>query len=194
MTAPRPRLFGFTFAFNVSYYYIVIGSVLGLGLFAKNLTRSKVGRAFVAIRDNDIAAEVLGINVFGYKLLAFAVGTFYAGVAGALLGHLYMWANVEAFTLWDSFWLVAMLIVGGLGSHVGAVFGVIFFSLLNEGITALGPKLAVLLPFLGDQTTTALTLVGGSLIMILFMLYEPRGLAHKWELFKANYRLTPFSY
>jgi branched-chain amino acid transport system permease protein len=176
------------------FYYIAIPFAIVMTFFAKNMMRSKPGRAFIAVRDNDKAAEGMGIDIFRYKLLAFAICTFYAGVAGSLLVHYMMWAQLESFTLQDSIWYLVMIIVGGLGSIEGTIFGVIFITVLKEIVFVIGPIAEGKLSFLpmGAGSGLLLIIIGG--IAILFLTVEPRGLAHRWNLFKAYYRLWPFGY
>lgn len=176
------------------FYYIAIPFAVAMTFFAKNMMRSKPGRAFIAVRDNDKAAEGMGIDIFRYKLLAFAICTFYAGVAGSLLVHYMMWAQLESFTLQDSIWYLVMIIVGGLGSIEGTVFGVIFITVLKEIVFVIGPIAETRLSFLpmGAGSGLLLIIIGG--MAILFLTMEPRGLAHRWNLFKAYYRLWPFGY
>ncbi|HBB16176.1 MAG TPA: branched-chain amino acid ABC transporter permease [Syntrophus sp. (in: bacteria)] len=176
------------------FYYIAIPFAIVMTFFAKNMMRSKPGRAFIAVRDNDKAAEGMGIDIFRYKLLAFAICTFYAGVAGSLLVHYMMWAQLESFTLQDSIWYLVMIIVGGFGSIEGTIFGVIFITVLKEIIFVIGPIAEANLSFLpmGAGSGLLLIIIGG--MAIVFISVEPRGLAHRWNLFKAYYRLWPFGY
>ena len=109
---------------------------------AKNIVRTRVGRAFIAIRDNDLAAEVMGVNLLYYKLTAFFIGCVYAGVAGALMVNYINFANVEQFPFMNSVWYLGMLIVGGMGSTVGVIFGVVAIKLLEQLATTVGPMLA----------------------------------------------------
>jgi branched-chain amino acid transport system permease protein len=185
-----------TLVFNTpqKFYYIAMFFTVIMTFIAKNMMRSRPGRAFIAIRDNDKAAEAMGIDIFRYKLVAFTVCTFYAGVAGSLLVHYMMWAHLESFTLQDSIWYVVMVIVGGLGSIEGTIFGVIFITGLKELIFVIGPMAEGKLPFLpiGAGSGLLLVIIGG--VAILFLIFEPRGLAHRWSLIKAYYRLWPFGY
>ena len=126
------------------------------------------------------------------KIAAFMVGSFYAGVAGALWAYYLRYVSVEQFTLIQSVWLVGMIIVGGMGSIVGALVGVVFVQTLNEAITSLGPSLVALLPGVaGDAVFTAMNLVLGG-VLAAFLLLEPKGLMHRWNLLKAGYRLWPY--
>ena len=176
------------------FYYLGMFFTVLMTFFAKNLMRSKMGRAFVAIRDNDKAAEAMGIDIFRYKLLAFAICTFFAGVAGSLLVHYMMWAQLESFTIMDSIWYLVIIIVGGLGSIEGTIFGVILITILRESIFVIGPMAEGALTFLpiGAGSGLLLVIIGG--VAIFFLIYEPRGLAHRWSLIKAFYRLWPFGY
>jgi branched-chain amino acid transport system permease protein len=165
-----------------------------LTFLAVNITRTKAGRAFIAIRDNDIAAEVMGINIFRYKLLAFAIGTFYAGIAGALMAHQWRFINTDYFQLMDAIWYLGMLVVGGLGSNLGPIFGAVVYRGLGYAVDSLSPTLAEAIPFGHPEQFAIFGLFVFSLVIILFLIFEPRGLAHRWHIFKASYRLFPFSY
>jgi len=176
------------------FFYVAMSFTVAMTLVAKNLMRSRLGRAFIAIRDNDRAAEGMGIDIFRYKLLAFAICTFYAGIAGALLVHYMRWVQLESFTLQDSVWFVAMIIVGGLGSIEGTVFGVLFITALKELVLVVGPMAQEKLSFLPMGAASGLLLVIIGSIAIVFGVLEPRGMAHRWSLIKAFYRLWPFGY
>jgi len=194
LVVPSPKLGGFVLRSSQSMYYIIIPLTILMTFFAKNLARTGVGRAFVAIRDNDLAAEVAGVNVFRYKLLAFFICSVYAGVAGSLWAHWVRAINPDHFTLMHSIWFLGMLIVGGMGSTVGAIFGVVFLRVLEEGTKILGTNMIGLFPTLVGSVQAALTVSVYGLVIILFLIFEPRGLAHRWEMFKASYRLRPFAY
>ena len=188
------RLWGIVFNTPQKFFYVAMSFTVVMTFVAKNLMRSKVGRAFIAIRDNDRAAEGMGIDIFRYKLLAFAICTFYAGIAGALLVHYMMWAQLESFTLQDSVWYLAMIIVGGLGSIEGTIFGVIFITALKELVLVVGPMAEEKLSFLPMGAGSGLLLVFVGSVAILFGVLEPRGMAHRWSLVKSFYRLWPFGY
>ncbi|MBN1644165.1 MAG: branched-chain amino acid ABC transporter permease [Dehalococcoidales bacterium] len=175
--------------------FFLILTITIIAIFAaKNLVRTRVGRAFVAIRDNDLAAEVMGINLFRYKLTAFFIGCFFAGVAGALLAHTNRLASPEYFAFTNSVLYIGMMIIGGLGTTIGPIFGVIFFQLLNVLVTKLSPALQSAFPHLPGGFTSGIAPTLFGLAIILFLIFEPRGLAHRWQLFKSSYRLWPFSY
>ena len=191
---PYASIGGFVFRSEASQFYLIISIAVLATFFAKNLARTRVGRAFIAIRDNDLAAQVMGINLFYYKLLAFFIGCFLAGIAGSLLAHWIGFMNAEQFSLTESILYIGMIIIGGLGTTLGPILGVVFIRLLQQVLTVeVVPFLesTVALPA-GFATGIAPMLFG--LTIVLFLILEPRGLAHRWALFKSAYRLWPFSY
>lgn len=191
---PPPSLGDFVFNTAERMYYIIIAVMLLMTFAAQNLVRTRVGRVFVAIRDNDLAAQVMGINLYYYKLLAFFIGCFYAGIAGALWGHWLMVIHPEMFTIVHAVMMAGMIIVGGLGTISGVFFGVIFLRLVEEAVLMAGPIVAGAFPALGLIFAAPLIFTAGAVVIILFLIFEPRGLAHRWHLFKASYRLYPFAY
>jgi branched-chain amino acid transport system permease protein len=193
MTAPAPQLGSITFNTEKSYYLLTLVAAIVMTYFAKNLTRSRAGRAFIAIRDNDLAAEVMGINIHYYKLVAFFVSTVYAGVAGSLLAHYMRLLSPDYFTLLTSVWYLAVLVIGGMGSTLGPIFGAIVMRFLFEMTDYLNSAIVILAPGVATQLVTATSMMVLGLVVTVFLIYEPRGLAHRWELFKASYRLHPFS-
>ncbi|MBM3118066.1 MAG: branched-chain amino acid ABC transporter permease [Chloroflexi bacterium] len=194
MRVSAPRIGDFACTSAQSMFYIIIPIAVLMTFFAKNLVRTGVGRAFIAIRDNDLAAEVQGVNVFRYKLLAFFICSVYAGVAGCLWAHWMRAINPDHFTLMDSIWYVGMMIVGGMGSTAGAVFGVAFLRILDELTKVLGMWLSGIFVAWGAFLQAALGPIVYGLVIMLFIIFEPRGLAHRWEIFKTSYRLRPFAY
>ncbi|RJQ37266.1 MAG: branched-chain amino acid ABC transporter permease [Dehalococcoidia bacterium] len=175
------------------YYLILIITIISV-YFAKNLSRTRVGRAFIAVRDNDLAAEVMGISLFRYKLTAFFIGCFFAGVAGSLLAHTSLSISADYFPLTDSILFIGMIIIGGMGTILGPILGVIFIRLIDVLVTELSPALQNAFPNLPSGFTSGIAPLLFGLAIILFIIFEPRGLAHRWQLFKASYRLWPFSY
>jgi len=192
---PYASIGGFVLKSEASMFYLIM-AIAFIGIFyAKNLARTKVGRVFVAIRDNDLAAEVMGVNLFYYKLLAFFIGCFFAGIAGSLLAHWIGYMNTEQFSLGESILYIGMIIIGGLGTTLGPILGVIFIRFLQQLLSVwVIPFLGTAFPTLPAGFTTGLTPMLFGLAIILFLVLEPRGLAHRWALFKAAYRLWPFSY
>jgi branched-chain amino acid transport system permease protein len=194
MDVPRASIFGFVFKTEASQFYLIMVIVALCIFLAKNLARGRVGRAFIAVRDNDLAAEVMGINLLYYKLLAFFIGCFLAGIAGALYAHWAGFLNAENFTLTDSILYIGMVIIGGLGTTIGPIIGAVLIRLLQQLIIYISPFIENAIPSLSTGFTTGLGPMVFGLAIILFLILEPRGLAHRWTLFKAAYRLWPFSY
>jgi branched-chain amino acid transport system permease protein len=194
MAVPPAHIAGMTFRSQSSKFYLILGVAIIAIYLAKNLVRTRTGRAFVAIRDNDLAAEVMGVNLFSYKLLAFFIGCFFAGIAGALFASWTGFISSESFPLTNSILYVGMIIIGGLGATIGPIFGVIFIQLLEEIVRHISPALVSTFPSLSSGFTVGIAPVIFGLTIILFLIFEPRGLAHRWSLFKASYRLWPFSY
>jgi branched-chain amino acid transport system permease protein len=191
LAVPRPEIGDFVFRSKASYFYLVMVIACLATFVAKNIVRTRAGRAFIAIRDNELAAEVMGVNLWSYKLLAFFIGCVFAGVAGALLVHYVAFACVDQFPFMNSVWYLGMLIVGGMGSTTGVIFGVVALKLLDELVVIVGPVLATAV---APQAAASLGLIMRGLIIIIFLIFEPRGLAHRWEMVKAYYRLWPFSH
>jgi len=175
------------------FYFIVPLTVL-IVFLTKNIARTKAGRAFIAIRDNDLAAELMGVNLFYYKLVAFIICSMYAGLAGSLWVHYVRWIDPSHFSLMDSVWFLAMLIVGGMGSVTGAVFGTIFMRGLNEIVMRSVPALQTVLPSASSSLFAATLQLFFGVVIVLFLIFEPRGVAHLWERFKTSYRLWPYPY
>lgn len=194
MTVVPASIGALSFASRRAYYYVILIVMLIMLYFAKNLARTKVGRAWIAIRDNELAAQIMGVNLYYYKLLAFFICSFYAGIAGSLWAHYLTVIHPEHFVLMNSIWYLGMIIVGGMGSITGTIFGVMFIKFLDESSAYLAPALAVIFPAVSATIAASLGLMFFGLVIILFLIFEPRGLYHRWEIFKAWYRLHPFSY
>jgi len=195
MWMKRPDvLFGIDFKSDRNYYILVLTITIIMVYLATNLARSKLGRSFVAVRDNDIAAEVMGINIAYTKIMAFGIGCFFAGIAGALGGAYYEYVNVEWFGLDDSIWYLGFLVVGGFGSIFGAIAGATVWKVMDEFSTLVTPLAEIFLGGAAFYASAAFSLVIYSLIIIIFLVFEPRGIAHRWEMVKRSYRLHPFPY
>lgn len=193
LEVPPPKIFGFVLNSQFKIFYLIMPLAVVMTFLAKNIVRSSIGRAFIAIRDNDLAAEVMGVNPFRYKLLSFFVCSFFAGVAGALWAYWMRAINANHFTLMESVWYLGMIITGGMGSTAGAVFGVIYVKMLEELAEVIGPLLGLLLQRRDTGAELALQPIFFALGIMLFIIFEPRGIAHRWEVFKSYYRLWPFS-
>jgi branched-chain amino acid transport system permease protein len=157
------------------------------------LLRSKFGRALIAVRDNDRAADAMGINPGATKVMAFAIAGFYAGVAGALLAFYNGSVIIESFTLAISIDFLAMAIVGGLGTLVGSLFGPAFLMLLDPWVEQLADAIQRFMPATIDVGTALRPTVFG-LIVVLFLIFEPRGLANWWRLLRQYFKRWPFKY
>jgi branched-chain amino acid transport system permease protein len=195
MWMKRPgTLLGIDFAKDRNYYLLVLTITIIMTYLATNLARTKLGRSFVAVRDNDIAAEVMGINIAYTKIMAFGIGCFFAGISGALGGAYYEYVNIEWFGLDDSIWYLGFLVVGGFGSIFGAIAGATVWKVMDEFSTLVTPLAETFLGGAAFYASAAFSLVMYSLIIIVFLVFEPRGIAHRWEMIKRSYRLHPFPY
>lgn len=172
------------------FYWLVLPLTALALLGAANLLRSRIGRAFIAIRDRDISAEVLGIPLLRYKLLAFAISSFYAGVAGGLYALFFRAVTPETFPLVMSIFFLAAVIVGGLGTVLGSVLGAVFMTLVPEVLRLVMGWL----PLSGNAAlylSPVRTIVFGALI-VLFLVFEPLGLAEVWRRVRRTFHLWPF--
>ncbi len=190
---PFASIGGFTFDNDRKYFYLSVSMAIILTIFAKNIVRTKTGRAFVAVRDNYIAAEIIGVDIFRYKLYAFAISSFYAGIAGSLWAHYLTLITPEHFTISVSIEYLAMIIIGGLGSLIGTIFGTVFLIILPEFLRFLSGILSHSYPQIIDLFAAIREAIFG-LVIILFLLFEPKGMAHRWQIIKAYWKLWPFSY
>jgi branched-chain amino acid transport system permease protein len=195
ITLPPGRLLGLSLAGDNVFYYIIFIALAGMVWIAINLMRTRYGRAFIAIRDNDRAAEGMGIPIFPYKLLSFGISSFYAGFAGALWAFYMGSITAEPFNLGLSVEYIAMVIIGGLGSISGSIFGAVFITLLNETLRFATELLmnTGIVSQSGLNVAPLREFVFG-LAIVLFILLEPRGLAEVWRIIRSGFRLWPFSY
>ena len=201
--APRPRSRSTGRACSASrfntqgrlYFFLLFFAVLAI-VATLNLVRSRIGRAFIAIRDQDIAAEIIGINIFRYKLLAFAISSFYAGVCGVLYTYYFGIANYEQFQLGVSIDYLAMIIIGGLGSVLGSIFGAIFVTLLPIVIRILMENVRRLFFTAAEMANviSGLRLVVFGALIIFFLIVEPEGLNRLWRNIRSYFRVWPFAY
>lgn len=185
---------GVNLATDRATYYLSFGVLVLMTAGAFGIVRARHGRAFEAVRDDDVAAGMMGIDVTGTKTRAFLVGAFYAGIAGGLWAIALRHVSIEQFSLFSSIWLIAMMIVGGLGSIVGALVGTFFIQLAREGVNMLGPVLSQTFPIVGQDIVFASMNVLLGTIVILFLLFEPKGLMHRIETAKQAWRRWPFRY
>jgi branched-chain amino acid transport system permease protein len=194
LVVPPPRLGSLVFDSGRMMYVVIMAVACLTTIVSKNIARTRLGRAFLSIRDSDLAAEVLGINIFTYKLRAFFISALYAGLAGSLWAHYARAIRPDQFDLTSSVWYLGMVIVGGMGSTLGPIFGTVFIRLLRELVIVISPWIGTLVPALEANVLAALGPMLFGLVIMLFLIFEPRGLAHRWEIFKAAWRLRPFAY
>lgn len=145
----------------------------------------------MAVRDNDVAAEVMGIPVFQIKVLAFFVGSLFAGVAGACTGYFLQFVTVSSFTLFASVWYLGMLIVGGVHSPIGAILGVVFVTLLQEALHDI-TNVFIQSGHTAGGALFALTSIVLGAGILLALIFEPRGLQHRWAVLRTAFQLWPF--
>lgn len=194
ISIPTASLFGIDLGSDRNFFFVVFVCFAVMTWMAVNLIRTRYGRAFIAIRDNDQAAEGMGIPIFLYKLLSFAISSFYAGFAGALFAYYMMSITPEPFSLWLSIEYIAMIIIGGLGSIPGAVFGTVFIVVLNEVLSLITEFLMNIGTAGVGITIAPLREFAYGLAIVLFIIFEPKGLAEVWRIVRSNFRLWPFSY
>lgn len=175
------------------WYYVILVVVVISGFAVRNLIRTRYGRCLVAVRDNDRAADAMGMHPGFTKVYAFALSGFFAGVAGAL--HAYLWRGVgfESFTLHHSISYLAMAIVGGLGTLIGSFLGPTAISLLDLLVENISTSAKTLFPAAMDLAT-ALRPLSFGLIIVLFLMFEPRGIANWWRILRSYFKLWPFRY
>lgn len=190
LTVPPARFFGMELDSSFRLYWMVVPIMLLMLLGAANLFRTRIGRAFIAIRDRDISAEVLGIPLLRYKLLSFGLSSFYAGVAGGMWAYFFRVVTPESFPLIMSIFFLAAIIVGGMGSLLGSILGATFITMVPEAL-----KLVVgWLPLSANVTlilSPVRTIVFGALI-IGFLIFEPLGLQEIWRRIQRYFHLWPF--
>ena len=194
ITAQRMEIFGFAFDTPATKYLLTLGVVAVMALAAKNLMRSETGRAFMAVRDMDVAASVIGIPMMKTKLLAFAISSFYCGVAGALHAFCYLGTvEPEAYSLDLSFRILFMVIIGGVGSILGSFLGAAFITLFPIFLNLVSGWISHVTGFeISHAVVSNLeSIIFGGLI-IFFLIVEPHGFARLWQIAKEKLRLWPF--
>ncbi|MBW2364173.1 MAG: branched-chain amino acid ABC transporter permease [Deltaproteobacteria bacterium] len=191
---PTPFIFGISLKAHTDFFVFLFIIAIIMMWGAKNITRSKIGRAFIAIRDNDVSAEIIGISIFRYKILVFSISAFYAGVAGAIFASMMRAAIPEDYLLLHSILFLAMVLIGGLGRLVGTVFGVIF-------ITLIPILLDLIVSFLARVYDPNITMLLGPMkefvfggLIILFIIFEPEGLVGVWTRIRDYFKIWPLPY
>lgn len=187
-----PKLGPFTIEDPRLWYYVLLFAAFLVLILAVNLVRSRTGRAWMAIRARDVAAEAFGISVAFYKVLAFVVSSAITSIAGCLFAYYHGFVSVEAFSILMTIEYVAMVIIGGLGSILGAIFGTVFVVLLPYLIDEAADTFTV--PARMSTYLFAVKYASFGLIMIIFLVFEPRGLVGIWKRIQNYFILWPFKH
>ena len=192
ITIDPPTIAGYTIYGGRVWYFVLLAFAMGALLIGLNLLRSRTGRAWRAIRANETVAEALGIGVAHYKLLAFVISSAMAAVSGALFAYYRGFVSIEAFSLFLSIQYVAMIIVGGMGSLLGAVLGAVFVTLFPYAIEAALMKLPNAQGYAG--VLFAINYAAFGIVMIFFLVFEPLGLVGVWRRLQSYFLLWPFKH
>lgn len=191
LSLPPASWFGFELDTPFKLFWLIVPIAVLMVLGAANLFRTRIGRAFIAIRDRDISAELLGIPLLRYKLISFGLSSFYAGLAGGLWAYFYRSVTPESFPLEMSIFFLAAIIVGGMGTILGGIVGAVFMTLVPE-------LLRLLVGVLSGYVDNAIVLLAPvrtmvfGLLIVGFLLFEPRGLAEIWRRIRRFFHLWPF--
>jgi branched-chain amino acid transport system permease protein len=180
-------------SFERTWYWVIVGAAAVGAIAARNLFRTALGRSFMAVRDQEVAAQAIGVNLTRAKLTAFALSSGYVGLAGALTAHYSGIVTWERYTLDVSVQYVGMIIVGGLGSIAGSIYGAAFLMLVPPVLSALADAVRDTAPFLADQLP-ALQVAAIGVVIMVFLLFEPRGLDRLWRRVKDTSGNWPFRY
>ena len=194
ISVPTLSLFGYILDSNNKLYYFLLTVTLLMIIGSTNLVRTRVGRAFVAIRDRDVAAEAIGIDLTKDKVMAFTISSLYAGLAGGLYAYVMNYIHPEHFTFLLSIQYLAMIIIGGLGTISGSIIGAVFIVITPEIIKSLAQALALLIPGLADKYNEEWNVAAFGLLIILFLMFEPKGLFGIWSRIKTCFKNWPFTY
>lgn len=191
---PVVTFLGHRFGELSDFVYISLTVLLISTVLTINVTRTRLGRALVSVRDNDLAAELLGVNLFHYKLRAFFLAAFFAGIAGSIRAFSQRGVGTQfGYGLDESVLFLGMLVIGGLGTNLGPFLGAIFVIVLEDFSLWMGAELALVFPDQAAQLLSSFRPIFFGLVLVLFLIFEPRGLAHRWRLLKASWRLRPFA-
>jgi branched-chain amino acid transport system permease protein len=192
MNIPPPWIGGLKINSDLEWYFMLLGITIICCLLSSNLIRSRLGRAFKLVRDNDITAASMGVNVYLTKLRAFFIGAMLGGLAGGLWASYVTLIRADQFVIWDSIWYLGMIIIGGAGSTAGAILGVIFLRLISQVVHVITGT-GMFASMSGSLSITLNYLVYG-LVIILFISTQPNGLLALWKKIKLNYKRWPFGY
>ena len=190
-------LFGKVLRGDKQYFYVVLVYLIVCYVLVTNLMRTRDGRALIAVRDHYLSAEIMGINLTKYRTLSFGLAAFFAGIGGALYAHYNQVVSNEGFGIDRSIIFLAMIIIGGLGSVMGTLMGTAFMVLLPESMDWISSGLSgsAIDHYLGLKNNISfLREMSIGIIIIVFLIFEPDGLAHRWRQIKAYWKLYPFSH
>jgi branched-chain amino acid transport system permease protein len=193
LSIPPPKLGSFVLDDDRKLFYLIYLVVIGAVFFSRNLFRTKPGKAFIAIRDQAISAEVMGVNLLKYKLMSFGISSYFVGTAGALMAYQAKIISPETFPITVAIDQLGMIIIGGMGSILGSIFGAVFITLLPELLRLVTTALSASYPNLVTIFSALKELVFGILI-IVFLIFEPAGMAARWQSIKNYWKLYPFSH
>lgn len=194
MSVAPVQVLGFSLNSDTRMFYFLV-TITGLSILViKNLVRTRVGRAFIAIRDRDIAAAVIGVNLTAYKVISFASSSFFAGIAGSMYAYTMGYIQPDQFTLLLSIQYLAMIIIGGLGTVLGSIFGAVFIVLVPELIKSLAQGLTWLVPVLKGKYDEEWNIAAFGLLIMFFLIFEPSGLNGIWKRLKTCFKNWPFTY
>jgi len=191
-----PSFFGLVLDTDTKFYYLALVFAIASTFATINLFRTKVGRAFVAIKSKDYAAELMGINLFKYKTYSFIISSFYAGVTGCLMVYYVNVITPRTFDLAVSIDYIAMIIIGGLGTARGAIFGAVFVNILPQVLRLLLDTLSkhvALLESFPSAFPAIRMIIFGSIIIVI-LVFEDKGMAQLWTNIKSYWKLWPYSY
>jgi len=178
---------------DIQFYFLILIIAIGSTLFTRNLFRTRVGRAFTAIRDRDIAAEIIGIDLTKYKLISFMISSFLTGIAGSLYAYYMRFIGPDHFTLSVSIQYLAMIIIGGMGTVLGSIYGAVFMTLIPEVLRLLVDVMSATLPMLKTRFVDLKDIVYG-FIIVGFLLFEPDGFYGRWITIKTYWKMWPYTY
>ena len=194
MASPPLSIDSFQFDSHLKFFYFIVIVVVILATFAKNMMRMKIGRAFIAIRDRDIAASIIGVNLTYHKVLAFGISSFYAGICGSLLAYYMTHINPESFNMSMSVEFIAMIIVGGMGSILGSILGALFMTWVPELLKLICDFLVSSFDLKGFEFTNQIRVASYGFLIIIFLIFEPAGLAGIWQRVRNYFNKWPFKY
>jgi len=196
LSVDPPSIFGMALDTDTKFYYLALAFAIVSTFATINLLRNRVGRAFIAIKGKDYAAELMGINIFKYKTYSFMISSFYAGVTGCLMTYYVSIITPRSFDLAVSIDYLAMVIIGGLGTVRGAVYGAIFVIIVPEILKFLIERISDYLPILMDFPSAfpAMRMIIFGSIIVMVLIIEDKGMAKLWTNIKSYWKLWPYSY